>query len=136
VPVPPNDESHTADPVTVGGALPFFEVTTVADERVRYADLWQRRNVALVCLPRHLTSEHAEYAKELARRSAEFDGYAAVCVVTRDAVAGLPQPSVVIADRWGEVQYLASSDLPPVQDLLDTLDYVQRRCPECEGEWR
>jgi hypothetical protein len=122
--------------VTVGGALPFFDVTTVTGARVRYAELWQRRNIALVCLPSDTTVADAAYADELSRKSAEFDAYAAVCVVTRDRVPGLRQPSAVIADRWGEVQYVASSDLPPVQALLDTLDYVQRRCPECEGEWR
>ena len=121
--------------MTVGGALPFFDVTTVTGERIKYADLWQRRNVLLVCLPADETTAHTSYANALARHSAELDAYSAVPVVTRDAVAGLPQPSAVIADRWGEVQYLASG-LPPVQSLLDTLDYVQRRCPECEGEWR
>lgn len=120
----------------VGSALPFFDVTTITGERVKYVELWQRRNVALVCLARDPAPADIEYANDLARHSAEFDVYAAACVVTRDAVAGLPQPGVLIADRWGEVQYLASPDLPPVQDLLDTLDYVQRRCPECEGEWR
>ena len=126
--------------MTVGGALPFFDVTTVTGERIKYADLWQRRNVLLVCLPADETTAHTSYANALARHSAELDAYSAVPVVTRDAVAGLPQPSAVIADRWGEVQYLASSgsagDLPDVREILDTLDFVQRRCPECEGEWK
>jgi hypothetical protein len=122
--------------VSVGGALPFFDVTTVRGDRVNYADLWQRRNVLLVCVPADSTTRDSDYVNELERHSAEVDAYAAVLVVAREAVAGLAQPSVVIADRWGEVQYLAASDLPPIQTLLDTLDYAQRRCPECEGEWR
>ena len=121
--------------MTIGAALPFFDVRTIAGDRVNYADLWQRRNVLLVCLPVDATTAHAEYAEELARHSAEVAACSAVAVVTRDAVAGLPQPSAVVADRWGEVQYLASGR-PPVRALLDTLEYVQRRCPECEGEWR
>jgi hypothetical protein len=123
-----------------GDLLPFFEVTTVDDGRVRYADLWQRKNVVVVSLPRSATAHGSEYANEIARRSAEFDSFCAVCIVTRDAIRGVPLPGVVIADRWGEIQFLASSaavaDFPDPQELLDTLDYVQQRCPECEGESR
>ena len=123
-----------------GDVLPFFEVTTVDDGRVRYAELWQRKNVVVVSLPPSATAHDSEYANEIVRRSAEFDSFCAVCIVTRDAIRGVPLPGVVIADRWGEIQFLASSaavsDLPDPQELLDTLDYVRQRCPECEGESR
>lgn len=123
-----------------GDALPFFDVTTIAGEQVRYADLWQRKNVLLVCLPAAPSGDEDAYVGELTGRAEEIAACGAVPVVTRDRVTGLPAPGLAIADRWGEVQYLARSastrDLPDVQDILDTLDFVQRRCPECEGEWR
>ena len=123
-----------------GDTLPFFSAITLAGERVRYEELWQRKNVVLVCLPPQPSEGDDEYVAELAERAAEVESHAAACIVTRDAVAGIAAPGLAIADRWGEVQYLASSattrGLPDVTDILDTLDYVSRRCPECEGEWR
>jgi hypothetical protein len=123
-----------------GDALPFFDVTTVGGEQLRYSDLWQRKNVLLVCLPAAPGREDDAYVGALTSRAEEIDACGAVLVVTRDRVTGMPAPGLAIADRWGEVQYLAASastrDLPDVQDILDTLDFVQRRCPECEGEWR
>ena len=131
-----------AEPRTLqqGDTLPLFEVQTLDRKRVRYAELWQRKSVVLVCLPRAATPREAEYASALLRRAGEFEAYGTCCVVTHDAVAGVPCPAVLVADRWGEIQSIASAAsaaaLPDLQDLLDTVDYVQRRCPECEGEWR
>jgi hypothetical protein len=63
-----------------------------------------------------------------------------VCVVTRDRVPGLQAPATLVADRWGEIVYVTDTsrvdELPASSDLLDWLDYVDRRCPECEGETR
>jgi len=122
-----------------GDALPFFDTTSVEGERVRYADLWQRRNVLLVCLPPGPAADE-EYVRELSRRAPEFEQYTATCIVTHDRIPGIPSPGVAIADRWGEVQYLASSatigELPEIGGLVDTLYYIHRRCPECEGEAR
>ena len=59
-------------------------------------------------------------------------------VITRDRVSGLPSPGVVVADRWGEIQYVADAagvdDLPSPQELIEWLQYVQSQCPECQGE--
>lgn len=134
-------QPHTTLPVLgKGDALPFFEVTTVTGTQVRYADFWQRKNVALVCLPELASAEDEGYIRQLSDRATAFETYSAACVVTRDPVKQVPRPGLVIADRWGEVQYLASSPttsgLPDVREILDTLDFVQRRCPECEGEWK
>ncbi len=137
MPVSSDDERDTPHPISVGSALPFFELNTLDGQQVRYADLWQRKNVVLVCLPSSLTTADVEYANELSRQAAAFASYSAVCVLTRDEVRGLRAPAAAVADRWGEVQYLASSAaLPASEVLLDALDYIQRRCPECEGEWR
>jgi hypothetical protein len=44
---------------------------------------------------------------------------------------------VLFADRWGEVVHVeATAELPAATALLEWLDYVERRCPECEGEAR
>ena len=137
-----NDVQPRSEPAVLrkGDALPFFDVATLDGVGIRYADVWQRKNIVLVTLPAASTSSGAAYAKALSARSAEFHAHHALCIVTRDVVPGIPSPAVTVADRWGEVQYLASSaavqDLPDASELLDVLDYVQRRCPECEGEWR
>jgi hypothetical protein len=59
-------------------------------------------------------------------------------VVTRDTVMGVRTPSVVIADRWGEVLHItepsSSAGLPPPDELIEWIDYIRQRCPECEGE--
>jgi hypothetical protein len=47
-------------------------------------------------------------------------------------------PGVVVADRWGEIVHVATTSqvdiLTSPEDLLDWLDYLEKRCPECEGE--
>jgi hypothetical protein len=46
----------------------------------------------------------------------------------------------VVADRWGEIVHIAApsgiAGLPDPGELLEWLDYVEHRCPECEGETR
>jgi len=71
-------------------------------------------------------------------RRSEFTARDAECVVTGDRIPGIGVPAVVVADRWGEIIHLASASrveqLTPPEDLLDWVDYVVKRCPECEGE--
>jgi peroxiredoxin len=123
-----------------GERVPDFEVTTLDGARVAYSNIWQRDNLALVRLPAIDTDASRRYASELAAREADFAGRTSVCVITRDPVEGLPASGIVIADRWGEIAYsvagASAADLPAVPDLLDWLDYLQSRCPECEGEAR
>jgi hypothetical protein len=61
-----------------------------------------------------------------------------VFVVTCEPVAGLSAPSVLVADKWGEIVHLTTArrleDLPSAAQLLEWLDYLEQRCPECEGE--
>jgi hypothetical protein len=58
--------------------------------------------------------------------------------VTGDRVPGIQSPAVVVADRWGEIVHVATTpqvdDLTSPEELLDWVDYLDRRCPECEGE--
>jgi hypothetical protein len=75
--------------------------------------------------------------RDLEGRREEFAAADAVCVITPDRVEGLEQGGVVIADRWGEIIHVmdgSTAPLPAAADLLEWARYVQRRCPECEGE--
>jgi hypothetical protein len=79
-------------------------------------------------------------ARAVNARAAEFDIHDAECVMTRDVIVGLNTPSAVIADRWGEIVHIAESStsagLPAPQEIIDWLEYLGQRCPECEGEAR
>jgi hypothetical protein len=121
-----------------GDQLPHFEVRTVDGTEFRYATIWQRANLVLVTLPE--SSGESPSAAELSARQPEFLNRKGVCVITREAVAGLPTPGALVADRWGEVVHVATASdeggLPTPAELLEWLDYVERKCPECEGEAR
>jgi hypothetical protein len=123
-------------PISRGEQIPHFEVSTVDGGAFSYATVWQQKNLLLVALGGSASDE--QYASELRRRQQDFDRLATACVITRDPVPGLHGSGVVIADRWGEIIHVsAASDaapLPPAEELLDWLEYLQHRCPECEGE--
>ena len=121
-----------------GDLAPHFEVTTIDGARATYAAIWQRRNLVLVVLPREEQEADRRYASTLKEHAQEFDALATVVVVTREIVANVTAPGVVVADRWGEVYFAAAGphELPPVDELLEWLGYIQKECPECEGERR
>lgn len=124
----------------VRDAMPHFTVTRIDGPPVRYESIWQRKNLLLVLLPRNVDGASAKYASQVADRSADITAEDAAYVITRDPIAGAPTPGVVVADRWGEVHFVAGADdvaaLPSADDLIDWLRYVQVKCPECEGESR
>jgi hypothetical protein len=119
-----------------GDDVPHFDVRTVGGDVFGYGTIWQRRNLVLIVLPGSDADDG--YIAALAARAAEFRDRETACVITLDAVAGLPAPAILVADRWGEVVHVATasdvSGLPTVQELLEWVDYVAQRCPECEGE--
>ena len=135
--------------------MPMFAVTNIVDgKRFEYADAWQRAHLLLVTIPRNDPTEAAYIASLMARQN-ELRASDVRLVITSDAVPGVPSPSVVIADRWGEIylveeagsatldfardgsqQGRRAADLPAADALLEWLGYVQRVCPECEGETR
>jgi hypothetical protein len=121
-----------------GDSVPHLEVATVGGELFSYSTIWQRKNLVLLCLPAAESHSSAAYISELVARKADFDAQGTVCVVTRDPVAGIASPGIIVADRWGEIVHVAQAsrvdDLNSPQDLLDWVDYLGRRCPECEGE--
>ena len=123
-----------------GDSVPHFEVKTIGGEPFSYSTIWQRRNLVFVAIPAGGSDARGTYVSRLVARKPEFSAKDAECVVTADRVAGIEHPAVVVADRWGEIVYVATAsqidDLTSPEELLDWVDYLNRRCPECEGEAR
>lgn len=121
-----------------GDQLPHFSITTIDGDRVNYVDLWQQKNLLLVTVPRD--GSDAAYVSELGRNRDLLAAHDTVPVVTAESVAGLPPFSVLIADRWGEIQFIATGQpvraLPTPADVLAWIEHVQHQCPECQGEAR
>jgi peroxiredoxin len=123
-----------------GDSVPHFDVRTTEDRRISYATIWQRRNLVLISLPDVTSAACEAYIAQLTLQIAAFAGQNSEYVITRDRVPMISSPSVIVADKWGEIFYVATAsdvvDLPPAQELLDWVSYLQTRCPECEGEAR
>ncbi len=123
-----------------GNQVPHFTATALDGTRVDYKSIWQRRHLLLVCLPEADTADSRSYAAMLRQEASDLAPDDVACVITRDAIAGIPRPGAVIADRWGELAFVAEaaavSMLPPARELRDWIQYVQSKCPECEGEAR
>ena len=119
-----------------GDSLPHFTLTTLGGGTFSYASIWQRHHLVLVVLPGAAAPD--AYVRDLEGRREEFAAADAVCAITADRVEGLEQGGVVIADRWGEIIHVVdgstTTPLPAAADLVEWARYVQRRCPECEGE--
>ena len=121
-----------------GDSVPHFDVRNVDNEPVSYSTIWQRRNLVLVALADVACDPCTSYISELTALIPALGAQNAECVITGDCVPGIPSPGVLVADRWGEIVYMAAvpdiADLPSPDELLDWVSYVQTRCPECEGE--
>ena len=121
-----------------GDSVPHFEVKSLRGEMFSYSSIWQRTNLVLVVVPVEKSEFPGTYVSRLVARRSEFTAKNAECVVTADRVPGIDGPAVVVADRWGEIVYAAATShvdtLTSAQELLDWVDYLERRCPECEGE--
>lgn len=121
-----------------GDAVPDFEVRTLGGDVFSYSTIWQRKNLVLVTLSPNASD--GSYVSELSILSSEFNHRECVCVITRDGVAGLPAPGALVADRWGEIVHVVVAsditDLPTPAELLEWVEYLEIRCPECEGEAR
>jgi hypothetical protein len=126
------------DPLQRGDSVPHFEVNTVEGELFSYSTIWQRRNLVLIAIRAAEFEASAANVSDLVARKSEFTAKDAACVVTADRVPGIRSPAVVVADRWGEIVHVATAsrveDLTPVEELLDWVEYLAQRCPECEGE--
>jgi len=125
-------------PLQIGDAVPHFVTHSVGGSVVDYSSIWQRRNLVLVTLLP--TPAGDPYVTDLTGRTSAFDEQECTCVVTTEPIVGLPAPGLLVADRWGEIVHLvtphAVSELPSGDQLLQWLEAIEYRCPECEGEAR
>jgi hypothetical protein len=119
-----------------GDAVPHFAVRDQNDGVFDYSTIWQRRNLLLVLVGS--TEEYEQYLSELVRHTAAFNEHESTLVITKDEIAGLPVPGLIVTDRWGEIVHLVRpktiNDLPAPMTLLQWLEAIEHRCPECEGE--
>ena len=119
--------------------MPMFAASNADGTRVRYEDIWQRKNLLLVSLPDD-DPTGAMYAASLSLLEPHLAPYDAALIITTTRIDGVPSPGVVVADRWGEVYYVQGADraaaLPPPAELIDWLRFVRNECPECQGETR
>lgn len=138
-------EPQTGPPARLarGGRMPHVTLAALDGATVAYQDIWQRRNLLLVALPPAgdaAARGDAAWLTALREAEAAFRGHETEVVITREAVAGLPAPAVLVADRWGEIVTIeraaAAADLPPVAALREWARFVDHACPECEGEAR
>jgi hypothetical protein len=119
------------------GLVPHFDVATLDGRRVRYQDIWQRRNLVLVVLPSDQRDSVNRYVQPFTSRLQEFEEGETAVVVTTDPVPGLAPPRVVVADRWGEILHIVTapggqvSELPGVDDVLSWVWFTRIQCPEC-----
>jgi hypothetical protein len=122
--------------------MPHFEVTTIDGERVRYADLWQHRNLVFVSVD----SRDDPYGRSLAACADDFAAAETALVVSTEPIKGVPTPGVVVADQFGEIAYVfdanhpdesrrydrrGTTPFPSERELLDWVNFVRMNCPEC-----
>ena len=120
--------------------MPMFTAANRGDDTpVDYRGIWQRKNLVLVTLPDDDPTADS-YATSLRIRQPELTSEDTRLIVTSSRIDGIPAPGVVVADRWGEVYYVASatraSGLPGPDELMEWIRYVRNECPECQGETR
>lgn len=119
----------------VGDLVPHFDVLACNGRRFSYAAIWQRLHLVLMTLA---SAADADALGDLMALDEQCRARRTACVVTCEPVPGVPARSVIVADKWGEIVHLATvrrlEDLPSAAQLLEWLDYLEQRCPECEGE--
>jgi len=122
-----------------GDDVPHVEFRTFDGRTVSYRAIWQHRNLVLIALPSGDPAAD-QYRSGVVTQLDDLRALDAECVITCDAVVGLPAPGVLIADRWGEIVHVTAppdvAGLPAPDEIVEWLEYTQRRCPECEGEAR
>lgn len=121
-------------------SVPIFTVTNSLNDRpFAYEDIWQRKNLVLVTIPRG-DATGARYVERLLARATDHRADDVQVVVTTDGVPGLPSPGVTIADRWGEIAFAQDAEradaLPSADDVVEWVTFVQMQCQECQGETR
>lgn len=119
--------------------MPHFTVQTSAGATVAYSSIWQRKHLVLIALAQMDSAEASRYLSRVEELMRPVEDDTAL-VVTRDGITGLQAPAVAVADRWGEIAHVVQAardgDLPAPDDLMEWVEHVRQRCPECEGESR
>ncbi len=116
------------------GQLPHFTVTTIDGRSFTYADAWQSKNLVLVVLPASTAEHDASYVAALTAglELANPTGQHSALVITRDRMPDEQRPFALVADKWGEIQYLKRAadvaGLPPARELNEWLTYIRIRC--------
>jgi hypothetical protein len=124
--------------LTKGDHVPHFDCITVDAVRVSYGDLWQKKNLVLVCVSEDESPEAQSYIQQLRDALPALAAHDAAVVVTKTPIEGMPLPGCAVADRWGEMQWVVSAgriaELPDPREIAAWLHFVEMQCPECEGE--
>lgn len=125
----------TAVVLQKGDRVPHFCVTRTDGTSFDYESIWQHRNLLLISTGDAEASDVSKTVAGLREREEELAALETTCVITSDAVPGVPTPGIVIADRWGEIQAVAdAASWMTIDDVFDWLRFVLYKCPECEGE--
>lgn len=82
-----------------GDRVPRLEIVTIDDIRVNYADLWQKKNLALLCLAEDDSADAQVYIEQLREALPLLAVHDAVVVVTTTLIEGMPLPGCAVADR-------------------------------------
>jgi hypothetical protein len=119
-----------------GDLITRFDGATIDGREVPYDQLWQHRNVVLFVLSADLGAAASPYLRALDGRLSALKPPDTSLVVSDHTVDGLPQNSVAIADRWGEIvhiEQLASDQeaWPSIDDILEWVEFIRVKCPEC-----
>lgn len=115
--------------------FPHVSVRCIDGSVFDYDDVWQQRHLLLVALAEEGADRLEDEARYLADLSAHEDAlqrYDTRMVVTREAIAGMPRPGVLVADRYGEIVTVSTADgaasLPDAADLEDWARLIAHAC--------
>lgn len=110
--------------------MPHFVVRTTEGTTVDYRSIWQRDQLLLICLDQSAASDPLlRLAWDLAARGKDLSVVETSLVVTREPIAGLPCPGLVLADRYGEIFWTREpGGVTDADDVIDTLRVMQSRC--------
>lgn len=118
-----------------GDSVPHVDVRQIDGKRMSYSDVWQHRNLVLVVTGDDDSAPVAETITGLQTRASQIAELETVIVITADNVPGVSRPGIVIADRWGEICHVADrSAWLDATGIIEWLEFLQHKCPECEGE--
>jgi hypothetical protein len=122
------------EPLTTGQLVPHFAIATVDGERRRYADLWQKRLLALVLLPEAESDASRAYQGSLSAIEPQLTDDNVTLIVSTEAIAGLRPPGWLVADQFGEIHHVQQARdprdvvLPAPDELLSWVRYLRSRC--------